>query len=314
MTNVHICAFNANEYQARLLDLFPDLHISISEEHGVLEDGIQTCEVLLTFGPILTDEAFLKNTSLEWVQALGTGVDGVVDRPAFPRDVTVTSMRGLHGPQMSELAFMMMLAFSRDFRRTLNNQAERNWSRWPPKILYGKTVGIWGVGKIAEDLAKRCKAFDMTVAGITSSPRQLENFDLMVSREKASGVLKDLDYLVLLMPYTPGTEGMIGETVFRELKSSCYFINLARGKVVDDDALLNALDAGEIAGAGLDVFAEEPLPTNSPFWSREDVIVTPHMGGLSESYVDQAMPVIEQNFRAFLAGKPDGMINRVEVS
>jgi len=309
---VHICAFNAGEYRSRLLALFPDLEITMSEEQGVLGEGIHSCEILLTFGPVLTDDAFSKNTALKWVQTLGTGVDGVIDRPGFPRTAVTTSMRGIHGPQMSELAFMLMLSLSRNFQRTLDNQAERNWQRWPPRVLYGKTIGIWGVGSIAEALAKRCKAFDMSVIGISGSSRNLANFDQMVGTDQTSDVLPGLDYLVLLAPYTPETEGMIGKAVFQTLNANAYFINLARGKVVDDDALLWALDTGEIAGAGLDVFAAEPLPGDSLFWSMQNVIVTPHTGGLSESYVDQAMPVIEHNFRAYLSGKTETMINLVQ--
>lgn len=312
MTKVHICAFNADQYQDRLEALFPELNFTIGKERSDLGTGIEDCDILIAFGPMLNDQVFEANRNIRWVQALGTGVDGIADRDALAEDVLLSSMRGIHGPQMSEMAFLMMLSLNRKFARVLENQKSHTWARWPGEILELKTVGIWGVGLIAEALAKRCKAFDMTVVGITNMPRTLEHFDRMIARTDVIEGVKDLDYLVVLAPYTPENEGMVSAEVLAAMKPSAYLINLARGKVADDQAIIDAVTSGQIAGAGLDVFDEEPLPADSPFWDLPNVIVTPHMGGMSEAYVRQAMPVIEHNLRAYLENRPTDMINKVE--
>ena len=260
---------------------------------------------------MLNDGAFQENKNLKWVQALGAGVDGIIDQPNISSDTLITSMRGIHGPQMSELTFLLMLALNRRFQNILDNQRVHNWERWPGLVLEAKTVGIWGVGCVAEALAKRCQAFDMTVVGITRTPRTLENFDQIYHYTHILEVVKGLDYLVVLAPYTPKNEGMVNAEIFSRMKNSAFIINLSRGRVVDDEALISALVHGDIAGAGLDVFAKEPLQRSSPFWDLNNVIITPHLGGMSETYVRQAMPVIEHNIRVYLENDCGRMINKV---
>ncbi len=206
----------------------------------------------------------------------------------------------------------MMLSINREFETVMENQRYRHWHRWPGRILEGKTIGILGVGLIAEALARRCKAFDMRVVGITGTPRQLPDFDEMRDRCEFAGAVGDLDYLVVLTPFTPTNRKLVDGEVIAAMKPGSVFINLARGGVVDDDAVVAALGKGHLAGAGLDVFETEPLPSTSPLWDVENLIVTPHMSGMSEAYVRQALAVVEPNFEAYLAGRPDDMINQVE--
>ena len=311
MTNVHICAFNADEYSNHLEPNFPEVRFSVGESQKELGAGLDDCEVLLAFGAMLNDGVFRENKNLKWVQAMGTGVDGIIDQSNIPSDILITSMRGIHGPQMSELAFLLMLALNRKFKKILDNQTVHNWERWPGLILEAKTVGIWGVGCVAEALAKRCKAFEMIVVGITRTPRTLKNFDQIYAYTVVLEAVKELDYLIVLAPYTPENEGMVNSEIFSRMKDSAFVINLARGKVVDDEALISALTNGDIAGAGLDVFAKEPLQSSSPLWDFNNVIITPHIGGMSETYVRQAMPVIEHNLRAYLENDYGRMMNRV---
>lgn len=311
MTKVHICAFNADEYKQSLDPLFPGIRISIGRSYNDLGEGVDDCEVLIAFGPILNDRVFQRNKKLKWVQSLGTGVDGIFDQPSLSPEIPITSMRGIHGPQMSELAFLLMLALNRNFPKILDNQKQHSWDRWPGLILEHKSIGIWGVGTVAGALAKRCKAFDMKVIGFTRTAREVQYFDQIVDLKNVLSAIRQLDYLVVLAPYTPENEGIVNSSVFSEMKESAYIINLARGKVVDDKALIQALKNGEIAGAGLDVFTKEPLPSSSPLWDLDNVIITPHMGGMSESYVRQAMPVLEHNLKAYLENDYGRMLNKV---
>jgi D-2-hydroxyacid dehydrogenase (NADP+) len=248
---------------------------------------------------------------LRWVQGTGTGVDNIIDRPTLPADVLVTNMRGAHGPQMSEAAIASMLALARKIPRTIRNQDKKVWERWLPQIIQGKTVGILGVGVIAEALAPRCKALGMTVVGLSTSQREVPGFDRMTKISELKQVAPELDYLVLLTPYSQATHHIVNEGVLMALKQGSYLINLARGGVLDETALIKALDAGHISGAALDVFATEPLPPDHRFWSMENVMITCHIGGLADDYHLQALPIIETNLRHYLAREIDQMVNVV---
>jgi phosphoglycerate dehydrogenase-like enzyme len=255
---------------------------------------------------------FEKAKSLKWVQALGTGVDGIADQPALKKDVLLTNMHGFHGGPVSEAALLAMLALARGLPRSLSQQAQRKWDRFPAKLLKGKTVGIFGVGTIAAELAPKCKALGMKVVGISSAARTVPGFDSMRGRVELEQAVKEWDYFVLLTPFTPETKNIVDAKIFAAMKPSSFFVNLARGGVVDEDALLDALKNGKIAGAALDVFAKEPLPEDSPFWDMENVIVTQHQGGFFDGYPGFALPVVEENMRKYLAGDLKGMINVVK--
>jgi phosphoglycerate dehydrogenase-like enzyme len=151
----------------------------------------------------------------------------------------------------------------------------------------------------------------MKVIGITSARRAMPHFDRIYGRDELLTAVREIDYLVLLTPYSSQTHNLVGEAVFAAMKRTSYLINLARGGVVDETALLRALQDGRIAGAALDVFAQEPLPGDHPFWGMKNVVISPHLGGFYDRYVDNALPTIEANMRKFLAGDTETMINLV---
>ena len=170
-------------YAVRMKELFPQLEIDTADHFSKATPLAQDADILLTFGPMMRDEVFANAPKLKWVQALGTGVDGVIDQPSLGKNVTVTNIRGIHGAPVSEAAIMSMLALSRDLPRSVRAQDQNSWTRWPPKLLDNKTVGIYGVGLIAEALAPRCKAFGMTVVGYSSTKRAVPGFDRMLLRD-----------------------------------------------------------------------------------------------------------------------------------
>jgi len=299
-------------YLQRLRSSFPDVHIDLVDHHSKVDPYIEDAEILITFGPMTSERVFERAHRLKWVQALGTGTDGITDRPSLAPHVLVTNVRGVHGDAMSEAALMLMLALSRQLPRSLECQARHSWERFPARLLTGKTAGIVGVGVIAEDLAPKCKAFGMRVVGVTSGVRPLAGFDEMLPRAALTEVAARVDFLILLTPYSPSTHGLVNAAVLSAMKPSAYLINLARGGVVDEAALLRALQDKRIAGAALDVFATEPLPADSPLWSAPNVIVTAHQGGFHDEYPARALPIIEENIRHFVAGRFDRMLNRVE--
>ena len=301
-----------NEYRDRLRASFPQLKIDLVDHHAKVGPHIGSADVLVTFTPMLTGKVIEQAARLKWIQTLGTGVDNLIDQPALRKDVIVTNVRGIHGPPVSEAALATMLALARNLPDAVRAQDARQWRRWPAQLLHNKTVGIFGVGLIAEALAPKCKALGMRVVGISSAPRAVAGFDAMHSRDELLQVAGDFDFLVLLTPLTAATRNSIDGKVFAAMKPSSFLVNLARGGVVDEAALVEALNSKSLAGAALDVFNEEPLPADHPFWAMQNVIITTHQGGFCDVYIDYALPTVEANMQRFLSGDIGGMINVVE--
>ena len=299
------------QYRARLSRIFPEIAIEVAATADKAVAALANTDMLITFGQMIKNLKldFAAARNLKWVQALGTGLDGITDQPALNPGVTVTSLHGVHGAPVSEAALASMLALSRALPGFVRAQDEHAWKRWPAKLLQDKTCGILGIGVIAEALAPKCKALGMKTIGITSAPRQVAGFDRVHPTSELLKVLPEVDHFVLLTPYSPATHQMINAKVFAAMKPTAYLVNLARGGVVDEDALIDALKAKKLAGAALDVFNQEPLPSDNPLWTFKNVIITTHQGGFCDTYVDLAMPILEHNMRCFLNGDLKGMMN-----
>jgi phosphoglycerate dehydrogenase-like enzyme len=298
-------------YKAMLLERFPQLTINVVGHHNDVGPYIADTDILLCFSPPMADHVVRDAPRLKWIQALGTGVDNIIDLPSLGKEVLVTNVRGIHGAPVSEATIAYMLSLARDLPRASVAHDKGQWERWPAALLAGKTVGILGVGLIAEYLAPICKALHMTVIGISGSPREAKGFDHMAHRDDFVKVVPELDFLVALAPLTVETRGIVGAKIFAAMKPTAYLVNVARGGVVDEPALIAALESGEIAGAALDVFAQEPLPASSPLWRTKNVTIFSHLGGYSQGYEDRAMPTIAGNMAKFLSGDLKSMINIV---
>jgi len=315
MTNILILAevheAMKGRYRAMLLERFPQLTINVVGHHNDVGPYIADTDVLLCFSPPMADHVVRDAPKLKWIQALGTGVDNIVDLPSLGSDVVVTNVRGIHGAPVSEAAIAYMLSLARSLPQSALAQTRNAWERWPSELLDNKTVGIYGVGLIAEYLAPICKAFGMKTVGFSGTPRPAPGFDRMVARAELVKTAPELDFLVALAPLTPETRNVIGEKVFAAMKPSAYLVNVARGGVVDEKALVEALESGRISGAALDVFSQEPLPPNSPLWKTKNMTIFPHMGGYSEGYEDRAMPTIAGNMNCYLSDDFKKMTNIV---
>ena len=300
----------ADEYKKALQPKFSEVSIHAAKKEEEIGEFIEKADILLLIR--ISDELIKKASNLKWIQALTTGVDYIINLPSLKKDVIITSTRGIHGPQVSEMAFLLMLALNRNFSQVVRNQDRGVWERWPGKLLWKKKVGILGVGVIGEEVARKCKAFGMEVFGIDIIRRELDCIDAFYGPEEIVKVAGDVDYFVIVAPRTPQTEKMIGAKVLSSMKPTSFLINLGRGEIVDEDALIQALDSQKIAGAALDTFCTEPLPKDHPFWRMKNVIVSPHVGGMSDIYVTQALSVFEENLRRFLKGERRNLINLVE--
>jgi phosphoglycerate dehydrogenase-like enzyme len=299
----------ANEYKKALQSKFPELTIHATTKEEEVGDFIEKMDILLAFR--ISDELIKKASKLQWIQSLATGVDYIVNLPSLRKDVLLTSTRGIHGPQMSEIAFLLMLSLNRNFPQIVRNQDQGTWERWPTRLLYRKKLGILGMGVIGEEIAKKAKAFGMKVYGIDIVKRKIEAVDYFSGPDEILKVVAEIDYFIIVAPYTPQTYKTVNAKVLSSMKPTAFLINIARGELVDEDALINALNSRKIAGAALDVFCQEPLPKDHPFWKMKNVIVTPHVGGMSDIYVEQALSIFEENLRRYVMGERQNLINLV---
>jgi phosphoglycerate dehydrogenase-like enzyme len=298
-------------YADDLLKKFPQLTVNLVENHTQATAFAPKADIIMTFGPMMADHVLQEAPKLKWIQALTTGTDGVDDLPSLRPEIILTSMHGIHGDTVAEAALAGMFALSRNLLVQIRSQDRHKWGRIPAHLLHGKTVGIFGVGAIGEAMAKKCKALGMTVIGVDPVKRDLPCIDRMLDWDAGVKALPEMDHVVLLMPSSEKTRGIVNAQFLGRMKPSAYLVNVARGAIVDDAALLDALQKNRIAGAYLDAFAKEPLPEDHPYWTLPNVLITPHNAGNFDEYEHYAWPIIEENVKKFLAGDFDTMINRV---
>jgi phosphoglycerate dehydrogenase-like enzyme len=297
-------------YRAQLHTRFPGLRIDVAASLEQALPHLPTITGLVAKSISVPEPLLVQAPRLQWIQALTTGVDRLLSMP-LRKDIVLCSARGVHGPQMSELALLLMLSLARDFPRMVRHQQAALWQRWPQRLLRDRTVGIVGVGSISRELARCCQALGMRVVGVSNAIRSAEHYHEIQPRSALAAVAAQCDFMVLLVPYSPETHHLVDAHILRSLKSGAYLVNIARGPVVDEAALIEALRTGTLAGAGLDVFDAEPLPATSPLWQLPNVIITPHIGGTSDCYAQQLLPLILHNVGAWLAGEPAAMRNVV---
>ena len=250
---------------------------------------------------------------LRWLHTPLAGVDRVLNPELVASPIRVTCSRGVNAVAVAEHVFALALALTRGLAPAMRAQAERRWAqeeiygRTPPlDLLSGKVLGVLGLGDIGTAIAARGKAFGMTVWGITRRPRphRPEGVDKLLAPGREDLLIRNADVLVLAVPLTDATRGMLGERRLHRMKRTSLLINIGRGALVQESALVRALREGWIAGAGLDVFAAEPLPAGSPLWSHPHVVVSPHVAGTHPAYMTQASDLFIDNIRRYLGRQP----------
>src|SRR5438874_2482470 len=265
-SKVLILARDAEAFAERLRPHFPDVAFApaLATEEALRDCG--DCDVLMTRNDDCFEAVIRAMPRLKFIQALTTGTELIETMPGLRSDVLITAARGFHGPQMSELAFLFMLSFARKLPAIIADQKQRRWNRVPQRLLAGKTVVVLGVGRIAEELARRAKVFNMRVVGVSASRTAAPGFDAVHPRSRLKEAAAQADFLIVLVPVRPENHHLVDAAVLGAMKPTAVLINIARGEVVDETALIAALAQRRIAGAGLDVFATEPLPPERPLW------------------------------------------------
>lgn len=267
---------------------------------------------------------------LKWVQMHAAGVDHLLDHPIMKNDILLTTASGIHATTIAEYVFASILAFNRRMPRMLYYQSRREWpkGRWnlfARPELRDSTLGIVGYGSIGREVGRIACCLGMRVVASKRSVSQMRDVgyvaqgtgdregtlsDEVFPPERLSEMLSLCDYVVIAVPLTPETKKLIGEAELQAMKPNAYLVNISRGDTVDEAALIKALQEGWIAGAGLDVFEEEPLPSDSPLYGLENVILSPHVAGFTLRYDERASDLFAENLRRYLAGEP--LLNLVD--
>jgi phosphoglycerate dehydrogenase-like enzyme len=266
---------------------------------GMAFQASEDCEIV--FGePSLIREALPHLPRLKWVQSMWAGVEPLLD-PALRRDYVLTNARGVFGGLMSEFVFGYLLAHERKIFQKFEAQKNRVWDESVTGTLDGKTIGLLGVGSIGAELAITAKFFGMTVQGYTRESESSKHVDKYFHGANLPDFASGLDYLVSVLPNTAETGKIVNAGLLNALPSHALFINIGRGQVVDEPALIEALTKNKIAGAVLDVFEEEPLPTEHPFWTTPNLLMTFHTSG--PSFPRVITKVFVENYLLHIAGK-----------
>jgi phosphoglycerate dehydrogenase-like enzyme len=322
-----LCTLRFTDEQLdQLKAVSPRLHVSQqtcrnAEDVAAALVDHPTTEILYTF--YVPDELQSLAPRLRWLQLHTAGADHVPDETIKSTDMSITTVSGIHATPIAEYVFASILAYRWRVPHWTHCQRERNWpsGRWQlyarPE-LRGSILGIVGYGSIGREVGRIALSFGMRVLALRRSPGRAEEGYAVDSTGDPEGhvperffppealhsMLAECDYVVIALPLTPETHHCIGQAELQAMKPSAYLVNIARGPIVDEAALIEALRQGWLAGAGLDVFEQEPLPPGSPLWELENVLISPHVAGFSPRYDERAAALFAQNLARYVAGEP----------
>ncbi len=314
----------------RLRAVSPHIQISLlptGDASDFTEEQLGEMEILYTRQALPEPEQV---PNLRWIQFHWSGIDEFVDQSLLRTDMIVTTLSGAVVPQMAEFALTMMMALGHHMPAMMGDQREKAWAdnrftRFRPLELRGSTVGIVGYGNIGREIARICQALG---AQVLATKRDLKTLDMsgyvleglgdaqaeiperLYPPQALPSMAAECDFLVLTVPLTPETRGLVNAKVLESMKETAYLIDVSRGGVVDQGALVEALREGAIAGAALDVYPVEPLPESSPLWELPNVILSPHVAGTSGQYLERAADLFAENLRRYVANEP--LLNRYD--
>lgn len=291
----------ASAYQERLRKQFPDLDWVFvhSRQEGL--DEVRDADVFFGWP---TDEIIEAGEKLRWLHLLGAGADGFSHESVRGRHILVSNSRGVAAPNIAEHVLALMLGFARDMPALYRAQQQKRWTKSRELVLFelsGQTVGIIGLGSIGQALARKASALGMRVLGVRRSQLPVECVDEIYGRDQIAGMVPRCHHVVACLPGTPSSMGVVDAAVFGAMRPGSYFYNVGRGSTVRTEDLLDALDSGIVAGAGLDVVDPEPLPQDHALWAHPRVVMTSHTAGNTEAYWTRGIVLFEQNLEAFLS-------------
>ena len=284
---------------ARIAEARPELRLLTA--HGEDEVRVRLPEAEILFAWEFPMQLLPLANRLRWFQVMGAGLERLAGA-GVPEGIVVTNMKGIFGTAMAEYALAYMLAHTQSIPRILNQQQGRRWEQFEPALVAGKTAGVIGLGSIGREIAKRCAAFGMRVVGLNRSGAPVEGVERTYAVAEMEQFLPECDFLISVVPQTAESTGLLNAERLELLKPGCFYVNIGRGNIVDLDALRDALAAGQLAGAALDVFPAEPLPPDHPIWDAPNTFITPHISGVNRP--EDVTGVFLDNLTRYMAGEP----------
>ena len=272
------------------------------------ESDLTDCEGLVTFA---YDDAFLE-AGLRWIHSIQAGVDRFPFDALADRDIWLTNSTGIHGDAVGETVVGYMTAFARRLHRHRDRERDADWHypAWDQAFtLSGERLCVIGLGTLGRGIAARADMLGMDVVGVRRTPTPVDHVETVYTPGELHSAIDGARFVAVATPLTDATRGLIAADEVAAMADDAYLLNVSRGGVVDEDALLDALRADSLAGAALDVFETEPLPEESSFWDREDVIVTPHAAAATHEYADRVAALVVENSRRLAAG--ESLVNQV---
>lgn len=306
---VLVLADPAEPQLSLLEDLRDEATITIGNTPQACKKAAFRAEVILNWmpGAALLERIWPWASHVRWVHTRSAGLDGMLFRGLVDSPVTLTNARGVFSEILGEFTMGAVLFFARDFRRLVMSQMAGKWDQFDVTEIRGQTLGLVGYGDIGRAVARRAHAFGMKVLAMRRRP-ELTGDDPHVLRvfppERKHEMLAQSDYVVIVTPLTPESRGMIAAPEFNVMKPSAVLINIARGSVVDETALVHVLRTRRIRGAALDVFDTEPLPAGHPFYVLDNVLLSPHSADQTSDWKERTMRLFLENFRRYRSGEP----------
>lgn len=281
---------------------FPEVEVQIEETSERFEEAARQAGIIC-IARRYERETILQARRLRWLHVGGTGVDRLHPFDELNPELVITNTPALNAEMMADYVVCTILMLTWDFPRLMRNQAARIWERWGSEKVSQKVVTLVGLGGIARPIINRVRVMGMRVVGVRRSTEPVLGVEQVFATDQLHEALAAGDYVVLAVPLTPETRGLIGTRELQAMKRSAYLINVCRGQVVQEEALVEALREGTIAGAALDVFAKEPLPSGSELWGLDNTILTPHISSWSSDYRRRATEIFVENMERYLAGE-----------
>jgi phosphoglycerate dehydrogenase-like enzyme len=309
LINLLVIADSNSPFFPTLTGMDPRVRVTVSHNPEAIQAAAPESDIILyaTMNPGMLTAAMPFATRARWIHSMWTGVEGILGPEMLRHPAPLTNGRGVFRWPLADWAVAAMLHFAFDLGRVIRQQQQGIWQGFVSTSLHGRTLGIVGYGEIGSAAAARAKAFGVRIAAVRRR-RELFNGDNLVDEYFEPSTLKSIlaasDYVLVALPLTSETRGLLGDEEIAAMKSSSVLINVGRGPVIDEPALIRALSSGALRGAALDVFAIEPLPAGHPFWTMPNVLLSPHTADRVEGFLIPAVDSFMENLKRFLSGMP----------
>ncbi len=285
------------------------LRVTVGQDNTLLDEALKTADFMINSAPP-KDGLRERAPNLKWIQTTSAGVDGLMPMTWLPKDITLTNNTGAHGEKAEESCLMALLMLQAKMPQVIQQQQNRVWKGVFTTPITGKTVVVVGFGDLGQGAGRAAKKLGCNVIAVTRSGKATKLADKVVSSARIDSVLPKADFVIVTAPLTAGTRGLVNRDRINRLKPGAGFVNIGRSPIVDYVALRERLEKGELCGAVLDVFDQEPLPPDSPYWTTQNLMVLPHISCDDPRYIAHLLDFWFLNFERFLSGRK--LINIVD--